>query len=361
MAEITTTQVFSDGDTVTAAKLNNILGNASISSEIITNRSELTIVDGSSDFVLGYDTSAASLRKIKPTNIISDSSISTNKIANLSVTTGKLDDLAVTTGKIGALAVTTEKIADNSITTAKIIDASITTSKINNNAITSDKVLNGSIGTSKMAALAPSPEGTYGGSTSIPTIVVNSRGQVTSVTSSSVSAGGPQGMQVFTSSGTFTVPSGVTKLKLTCVGGGGGGGGYSQRGSYFGSGGSGGGGGASEGVLTVTSGQTISVTIGAGGGAGGSLGSGGTAGSGASGGSTIFDVITAGGGGGGGGGYSASNGYLNGGAGSLGGASGGSLNLSGMYGSSTSLAIGSYGSGGGQTSNGVSGIAIVEW
>lgn len=146
MAEITTTQSFADGDTVTAAKLNNILGNSSISSEIITNRSELTVVDGASDFILGYDTSASSLRKIKPNNIVGDASISTNKIANLSVTTGKMADLAVTTGKI--------------------VDSAVTTNKI--------------------AALSPNPEGTYGASSLIPTIVVNSRGQVTSVTTSAL-------------------------------------------------------------------------------------------------------------------------------------------------------------------------------
>ena len=45
MAEITTTQSFADGDTVTAAKLNNIIANASVGSDLITNRSELLTIE----------------------------------------------------------------------------------------------------------------------------------------------------------------------------------------------------------------------------------------------------------------------------------------------------------------------------
>ncbi|NDC26070.1 MAG: hypothetical protein EB078_11125, partial [Proteobacteria bacterium] len=211
MAEITTTQSFADGDTVTAAKLNNILGNSSISSEIITNRAELTVVDGANDFVLGYDTSASSLRKVKANNLVADASISTNKIENLAVTTGKINDLAVTTVKINDLAVTTGKIADGSITAAKIPDSSITTAKLNDGLVTTAKISDGAVTTQKIGTLSPNPEGTYGGSQSIPTIVVNSSGQVTSVSGNAVSSGF-QGIQLFSSSGTFTVPSGVTKI-----------------------------------------------------------------------------------------------------------------------------------------------------
>ena len=65
----------------------------------------------------------------------------------------------------------------------------------------------------------------------------------------------PSGSRTFTSSGTFTVPTGVTKIKVFCVGGGsagsstdGGGGGYTKTST-----------------ITVSPGQQISVTIGAGG------------------------------------------------------------------------------------------------
>jgi hypothetical protein len=69
--------------------------------------------------------------------------------------------------------------------------------------------------------------------------------------------------QVFTSTGTFTVPAGVSAVKVTVVGGGGGGG----RGLDSSSSG-GGGGGAGFGfkwITGLTAGATVSVTVGAGG------------------------------------------------------------------------------------------------
>lgn len=120
MAELTTTQSFADGDTVTAAKLNNIIANASVGAEIITNRSELTSVDASNDFVLGYDASATGLRKIKPTNIVADSSITTAKLNDSSVTTAKINDSAVTTAKVADSAITTAKVNNGAITSAKV-------------------------------------------------------------------------------------------------------------------------------------------------------------------------------------------------------------------------------------------------
>ena len=78
----------------------------------------------------------------------------------------------------------------------------------------------------------------------------------------SASAGGINS-QVFTSSGTFTIPSGVTKLKMTIVGGGGNGG-TGFNGTGFSSGSGGGGGGTAIKYLTgVTPGNTLSVTVGA--------------------------------------------------------------------------------------------------
>ena len=100
MAEISTTQSFADGDTVTAAKLNNITANASIGAELITNRSELTTIDGGNDLVLTYDASANGLRKVKATNLVENGSISTAKIADSNVTTAKINNGAVTSAKV---------------------------------------------------------------------------------------------------------------------------------------------------------------------------------------------------------------------------------------------------------------------
>jgi len=63
--------------------------------------------------------------------------------------------------------------------------------------------------------------------------------------------------QVFASSGTFTVPNGITSIRITVYGGGGGG----QAANTT----TGGGGGFASGVYTVTSGTSYTVTVGAGG------------------------------------------------------------------------------------------------
>lgn len=63
--------------------------------------------------------------------------------------------------------------------------------------------------------------------------------------------------QIFTSSGTFTVPGGVTSVRVLCVGGGGGGGSGHQGG--------GGSGYVSTGTVAVTPGQNFTVTVGQGG------------------------------------------------------------------------------------------------
>lgn len=72
------------------------------------------------------------------------------------------------------------------------------------------------------------------------------------------SAGGINS-QVFTSSGTFTIPSGVTKIKMTIVGGGGNG----RGGTDISNGGGGGGGAAIKYLTGITPGNTLTVTVGA--------------------------------------------------------------------------------------------------
>ena len=74
------------------------------------------------------------------------------------------------------------------------------------------------------------------------------------------------GQIVYTSSGTFTVPTGVTSLSCVVVGGGGGSTGCSGASQYSGAGG--GGGGLAYGTFSVTPGSTVTVQVGAGGTAG---------------------------------------------------------------------------------------------
>lgn len=81
---------------------------------------------------------------------------------------------------------------------------------------------------------------------------------------------------VFISSGTWNIPSGVTKAKIKVIGGGGGGGAAANI--NFGGGG-GGGGGVSEKIITgLTPGGTVAVTVGSGGTGGVSGGAAATAG-----------------------------------------------------------------------------------
>jgi hypothetical protein len=117
----------------------------------------------------------------------------------------------------------------------------------------------------------------------------------------------------FTSSGTFSVPSGVNSIEVLVVAGGAGGaGGTSYKG----------GGGGAGGLIfvpnyTVTPGGTISVTVGCGGGAGSGEGQPGQAGQ-----DTVFGTLTAKGGGGGGGGGSPNPNSCNGFPGGSGGGAG---------------------------------------
>lgn len=202
--------------------------------------------------------------------------------------------------------------------------------------------------------------------------------------------------QVFTASGTFTIPSGATSytsFKWTIIGAGGAGGGGASGVS-----GAGGGAGATARVLATgyTAGNTITVTVGTGGaGTAGATGGSGLASSIASGTQTITTVTAAGGGGGGGGnspsanpggvGGCATNGDADstcggdGGAGTSNSASQGATGGASSMGGGGAGGIGggttngnnaqAWGSGGGGGSsnpaaaggNGANGIVIVEW
>lgn len=158
--------------------------------------------------------------------------------------------------------------------------------------------------------------------------------------------------------GTYTVPTGVTSLTVTCYGGGGGGGGAYTSGYNDADGGGGGGGACSVTTFSVTPGQTITVVVGAAGTAGNTSGSNGGNGGTSSvsiGGTTYASA--AGGNGGKGGGVSAAIG-AGGTGGTTGtgtvhsGGNGGAGNYSGSYDWG-----GSGGGGGGTTTNGSAGAS----
>jgi hypothetical protein len=236
-------------------------------------------------------------------------------------------------------------------------DGSVSTDKIQDGAITQVK-LAAAIGTS--ATQAEIEAGTEAALRLVSPLRIK---QAIAALAPSLVAGGFSNMQVFTSSGTFTVPAGVTKVKVTVVGGGGSGG----------TGGSGGGGGgaAIEIISGLTPASTVTVTVG---------GASGTSSFGA------YCSATGGGAGGGAGGAAGDGGIGSGGmlnikgtagwtanAGNVGGDGGNSLlGGGGQGGISTAVgnaggAYGGGGGGGGRTSPvgaggaGAAGVVIVEY
>jgi len=154
-------------------------------------------------------------------------------------------------------------------------------------------------------------------------------------------------VQTFTSSGTFSVPTGVTSVQVLVVAGGGGGGGINPGGGsngYF-NGGGGAGGLVFHPAYPVTPGGTVSVTVGDGGtGPGGGC-------RGGNGQPSVFGTITAqGGGGGGGSGQPANCGGSGGGGGGNTGSGAGGNGQQGPSGGGTG-----YGNNGGTGASGGSG------
>lgn len=149
--------------------------------------------------------------------------------------------------------------------------------------------------------------------------------------------------QDFTSSGTFTVPTGVTEVSAVVVGGGGGGGNATND-DEPGAGGAGG--GLSYGTFSVTPGESLTVTVGSGGQNGATGGTGGTS-SLSRGGTTLLS------GGGGSGGSSTDSGASGGGTG---GSSGGTeRDGGGTGGNGGATSDSSTGAGGGGGAAGYSG------
>jgi len=145
--------------------------------------------------------------------------------------------------------------------------------------------------------------------------------------------------QIFTSSGTFTVPTGITRLFVEVVGGGGGGAGSGTLSGNVGGGG-GGGGYAARLITGLTPGAEIAVTVGSG-------GSGGSGGNGTTGGTSSFGAYLSATGGERG--YRGSD-YSAGGMGGAG--SGGDFNAAGDCGASVARNCGFGGSGGGSVYGG---------
>ena len=150
----------------------------------------------------------------------------------------------------------------SSIATANIDDNAIENAKMADDSVGANELIDNSVGAAAINISGNGTSGQYVGS--------DGDGSFSYITPPSTPT-----IQVFTSSGTWTKPTGCKKVKVTVVGGGGGGG-ASRGNPGTGRSCAGAGGGASIKFIDVTSISSETVTVGAGGIAGTQFGGGGT-------------------------------------------------------------------------------------
>jgi hypothetical protein len=252
--------------------------------------------------------------------------------ANNTTYSGTITATAFSGNGVALTAINASNVTSGTLATAQLPTVPVANGGTGLATLTANNVLIGN-GTSNVGFVAPGSNGN----------VLTSNG--TAWTSAAAAAGyvGPAG-QVFTSSGTFTIPTGITKLKVTVVGGGGGGGQSTANQGAAGAGGGGGGGTSISYLTSLTPGGTLAVTIGGAGSANG--GTGGTS-SVASGTQTITTRSASGGSGGGNATASETTVYGGGGDGGIG--SSGTINFAGTDGN---YAYASGGASGGSSSLG---------
>ena len=186
---------------------------------------------------------------VSTTNIVFDWSPTSSNTCNfiLHYGVGVLNvpaDGSIVAAKMAANSVDSDSYVDGSIDTVHIDALQVTGAKLNTDVI------------SAQTALAVEPADTD-------EFMVSDAGVLKRIDYSLIKAeaGGLTSQQVFTSSGTWNKPSGITLVKVYVTGGGGGGG-WSGTAQYS-SGGGGGAGGTAIELIDVSSESSVSVTVGA--------------------------------------------------------------------------------------------------
>lgn len=197
-------------------------------------------------------------------------------VTNGAIMNSQLAPNAVATTNIQNGAVTTAQIAIGAVTNANLTANAVAATNIQNYAITTTQIANGAVTNRNLTANAVNATNIAGGQ-----VVKSINGLTDNVTLSLIgvlTAGANTvlftngyalqmsalvpNIQVFTTNGTFIVPTNVTRIQVEMWGGGGGGG---TGNSFGGSGGGGGAGGYAFNVLNVVPGTNYPVTVGIGG------------------------------------------------------------------------------------------------
>jgi hypothetical protein len=137
MSLIQSGKTFSDGEQLTAAKLNQILGDATVST---------SGVDGSTLTVNENGALAVRTGGIGTTSL-ANSGVTADKIATDAVTSNKIANDAVTREKINDFAVDTDRLATDAVTNAKIADLAVGTAELQSNAVNLSKIADANLAT----------------------------------------------------------------------------------------------------------------------------------------------------------------------------------------------------------------------